>query len=112
MYYRSGREAAKGYSLCEGCERNNHDSGRHDRAHIFLQIRRPIPAQSNIPRVVPKSSLLYDKDVLKKIRASEYTGSDIHKGVTCSECKEVDIREIGRAVQQECRDRSRMPSSA
>eukprot|EP00456_Euglypha_rotunda_P015081 TRINITY_DN14812_c0_g1_i1.p1 TRINITY_DN14812_c0_g1~~TRINITY_DN14812_c0_g1_i1.p1 ORF type:complete len:102 (+),score=24.64 TRINITY_DN14812_c0_g1_i1:394-699(+) len=34
--------------------------------------------------------------------------TDIKAGLYEDECKE----EIGRAVQQECRDRSRMPSSA
>lgn len=27
-------------NLCEACEKNNADTGRHDRSHIFVQLRR------------------------------------------------------------------------
>eukprot|EP00456_Euglypha_rotunda_P053818 TRINITY_DN4345_c0_g1_i7.p1 TRINITY_DN4345_c0_g1~~TRINITY_DN4345_c0_g1_i7.p1 ORF type:complete len:118 (+),score=13.30 TRINITY_DN4345_c0_g1_i7:103-456(+) len=36
------------------------------------------------------------------------SGGRYHTGIPCDDCS----GEIGRAVQQECRDRSRMPSSA
>eukprot|EP00456_Euglypha_rotunda_P064446 TRINITY_DN5487_c1_g1_i1.p1 TRINITY_DN5487_c1_g1~~TRINITY_DN5487_c1_g1_i1.p1 ORF type:complete len:121 (-),score=6.17 TRINITY_DN5487_c1_g1_i1:11-373(-) len=38
--------------------------------------------------------------------------SGVTKGLPQGKLAETGTREIGRAVQQECRDRSRMPSSA
>eukprot|EP00456_Euglypha_rotunda_P018140 TRINITY_DN1637_c0_g1_i14.p1 TRINITY_DN1637_c0_g1~~TRINITY_DN1637_c0_g1_i14.p1 ORF type:complete len:100 (-),score=20.01 TRINITY_DN1637_c0_g1_i14:21-320(-) len=50
----------------------------------------------------------------------DYTAANKSSGITWTEAELLDylkdpkkkIPEIGRAVQQECRDRSRMPSSA
>jgi N-acetylneuraminic acid mutarotase len=86
-FHHGGRNN-RGYNLCEACEKNNMDTGRHDRAHIFIQFRRPLPQNTNVPRVVPQLSALYDKDVLRKIRSGE--GVDerpTHTGINCVECK-------------------------
>eukprot|EP00456_Euglypha_rotunda_P056406 TRINITY_DN46359_c0_g1_i1.p1 TRINITY_DN46359_c0_g1~~TRINITY_DN46359_c0_g1_i1.p1 ORF type:complete len:209 (+),score=31.41 TRINITY_DN46359_c0_g1_i1:143-769(+) len=73
----------------------------------LLRLPTEMPQDQKLDRVSKVISLLR----LEKC-AESVVGSQLVKGISGGERRRVSIAKIGRAVQQECRDRSRMPSSA
>eukprot|EP00456_Euglypha_rotunda_P092369 TRINITY_DN9728_c0_g1_i2.p2 TRINITY_DN9728_c0_g1~~TRINITY_DN9728_c0_g1_i2.p2 ORF type:complete len:200 (-),score=74.41 TRINITY_DN9728_c0_g1_i2:12-611(-) len=74
-----------------------------NRDNVLLVDTKATPMEEVTEKGIRTAAGLHELDIL--ICA---TGFDAGTGALTK----VDIREIGRAVQQECRDRSRMPSSA
>jgi len=84
-------QSSTGVSICEACEKNLQDTGRHDRSHIWLQIKRPMPAGSTVPRPIPSISTMYEKDILKQIKSGDSPDHLKHAGVTCTGCGQSDF---------------------
>eukprot|EP00456_Euglypha_rotunda_P047616 TRINITY_DN38054_c0_g1_i1.p1 TRINITY_DN38054_c0_g1~~TRINITY_DN38054_c0_g1_i1.p1 ORF type:complete len:130 (-),score=27.35 TRINITY_DN38054_c0_g1_i1:11-400(-) len=82
---------------------------------IFMDIQMPrmggldacIHIRSNFPLDQQPQIIALTANVLQKEKEM-----CLQAGMNDFVSKPLDIKEIGRAVQQECRDRSRMPSSA
>jgi len=79
---------SENYSLCAACEASNQDSNKHDRTHVFVAVRRPLPRSMVIPRVAPSVNTIYSSTQSAHIKAGSVANVDqqTHVGSTCSVC--------------------------
>jgi hypothetical protein len=84
---------ANGYNLCEGCLQIVRDEDRHDKLHMFVALRRPIPFEVNVPKVVPAITVLYKKEEVRLMKAASSSSKTavVHSNITCSICKTANI---------------------
>eukprot|EP00456_Euglypha_rotunda_P092331 TRINITY_DN9721_c0_g1_i7.p1 TRINITY_DN9721_c0_g1~~TRINITY_DN9721_c0_g1_i7.p1 ORF type:complete len:1392 (+),score=226.67 TRINITY_DN9721_c0_g1_i7:98-4177(+) len=87
--------------------------GRQDCVRVLTklkQLREDLPPKATLERELYLISNRADSSVVSMIKAAVIEFEHIIKQTVLDSSD--DSKQIGRAVQQECRDRSRMPSSA
>ena len=84
-----------GVNFCEKCENENLSNTLHDVNHVWLQVRRPLPSESRIPRLFSQSLYAVPKDVATSVGAPMVSdavdadadlGAAVHVDTKCSLC--------------------------